>query len=78
MAQPPKLNASHFDESGPHNGQFIPPGSPPGRAVLCSELPGSLLWPSPEDADGIAPEGGIELVHHLPGLFPAIPVQLAP
>ena len=46
--------------------------------MLSSELPGSVLWPGTEDADGIAPEGGIELVHYLPGLLPAITVELAP
>ena len=46
--------------------------------MLRFELPGGFFWPSAEDADGIAPEGGIELVHHLPGLVTAIPVQLAP
>ncbi len=45
--------------------------------MLCPELPGHILWTGTEDADGIASEGGVELVHHLPGLFPAIPVQLA-
>ncbi len=46
--------------------------------MLRPELPGSILWPSTEDADGIAPEGSVELVHDLPGLLPPITVQLAP
>ena len=46
--------------------------------MLRPELPGGILRPGPEDADGIAPEGGVELVHHLPGPFPSLTVQLAP
>ncbi len=34
--------------------------------MLSSELPGGIFRPGPEYADGIAPEGGIELVHDLP------------
>ena len=33
--------------------------------MLGSKLPGGLLWPSAKDANGIAPEGDIELVHHV-------------
>ncbi len=42
------------------------------------ELPGCVLWPRTEDADGIAPEGRAELVHGSPGPFPLLAVQLAP
>ena len=45
--------------------------------MLGFELPCSVLWPGPEDADGIAPEGGVGLVHDLPGLFSTITIQLA-
>ncbi len=46
--------------------------------MLCSELPGGVLWTGAEDADSIAPEGGVELVHGSPGAFPLLSVQFAP
>ena len=46
--------------------------------MLCPELPGCLLWTGTKDADGIAPEGSVELVHGSPGPFPLFAVQLAP
>lgn len=46
--------------------------------MLRPELPGGILWTGTKDADGIAPEGGVELVHHLPGPFPYLAVELAP
>ena len=46
--------------------------------MLCPELPGGILWPCTEDADGTAAEGGIELVHGSPGPFPLLTVQFAP
>ena len=46
--------------------------------MLCSELPGGGLGTGTEDADGIASEGGVELVHGSPGPFSLLAVQLAP
>jgi hypothetical protein len=46
--------------------------------MLCAKLPGGVLWTVPRDADGIAPQGGVELVHRSPGPFPLLAVQLAP
>ena len=46
--------------------------------MLCPELPGGVLWTGTEDADGIAPEGCVELVHGSSGQFPPFVVQLAP
>ena len=46
--------------------------------MLCPELPGCILWPRTEDADGIAPQCGVELVHGSPNPFPLLAVELAP
>jgi hypothetical protein len=46
--------------------------------VLCPELPGCVLGTGTEDADGIAPKSGVELVHGSPGPFPLLAVELAP
>ena len=46
--------------------------------MLCSELPGCVLGTRTEDADRIAPEGCVELVHGSPGPFPLLTVQFAP
>jgi hypothetical protein len=44
--------------------------------MLCPELPGGILRASTEDADGIAPEGRVELVHRSPGPFPSLSVEM--
>ena len=46
--------------------------------MLCLELPEGILWSCTEDANGITPESGVELVHGFPGPFPLLTVQLAP
>ena len=46
--------------------------------MLRPELPGGILGTGPEDADGIAPEGRVELVHRFPGPFPSLSVEIAP
>jgi len=46
--------------------------------MLRPKLPGGVLWTGTQDADGIASEGGIELVHSSPDPFPLLTVQLAP
>ena len=44
--------------------------------MLCPELPGCVLWPCTEDADGIASEGRVELVYGSPSPLPLLAVQL--
>ena len=45
--------------------------------MLRPELPGGIPGTGTEDADGIAPEGRVELVHRFPGPFPSLSVEIA-
>ena len=65
----------HFDRT---LGSSSHRGGPSRRPVLCPELPSGVLGASTEDADGIASEGRVELVHGSPGPFPLLAVKLAP